>query len=229
VSSNYIYFYIEFLSKINTSSSTSYSSFIKNKEFDSNKNENENESSIDNMSKSDRIYYDSTPKTNVKDIYAIENKMKPSYVYKDDQKNLNLNFVNNKIINKNSKINKNIDFIEYNSIKVPKNNILIKINNKKSKNSELYGRNMNLKDMKSSPPREPELYLHVYNLNNKNSLLKNNETVGILNKGNIPNVYFNHLMIDEKYLIFNNRCKFNRLSLTQRNKNKLLTIIYYSR
>lgn len=221
MSSYYINFYIEFLSKINTSSSTSYSSFIKNKEFDSNKNENE--SSIDNVSKSDRIYYVSTPKTNIKDIYEIENKMKPSYVYKNAQKNLNLNFVNNKIINKN------INFIEYNSIKVPKNNILIKINNKKSKNSELYGRNMNLKDMKSSPPREPELYLNVYNLNNKNSLLKNNETVGILNKGNIPNVYFNHLMIDEKYLIFNNKCKYNRLSLTQRNKNKLLTIIYYSR
>ena len=155
--------------------------------------------------------------------------MKPSYVYNETDKNLKLNFVYNKKINQNSKINKNIDFIEFNSIKVPKNNVLIKINNKKSKKSELYGQSLNLRDMKASPPRQPELFLHVYNFNNKNSLFKNNETLGILNKGNIPNIYFNHLMIDEKYLIFNNKCKYNRISLTHRNKNKLLTIIYYSR
>jgi uncharacterized membrane protein (GlpM family) len=28
--------------------------------------------------------------------------------------------------------------------------------------------------------------------------------------------------------MFNNKCKYNRVSLTQRNKKKLLTIIYYS-
>ena len=87
---------------------------------------------------------------------------------------------------------------------------------------------MNLKDIKTNPPKEPELFLHIYNLKIINILFKNNETVGIINKGNIPIVFFNHLMIDEKHLMFNNKCKYNRVSLTQRNKKKLLTIIYYS-
>ena len=226
VSGFIIIFIIEFLSKRNSSVSTSYSSFIKNKELDSNKNANE--TSIDNVLKSDRTDYFSDPIRNYKNLYEIANKLKPSYINNEIQKNINLNFVNNKLNNQNSKINKNIDSMEYKSIKVANNNALSKINNKKSKKRELFGLSLNLEDMKSSPPGQPELLLHVYNLNNKNILFKNNETIGILNKGNIPNVYFNHLMIDERYLKFNNKCKYNRISITQRNKNKLLTIIYYS-
>jgi hypothetical protein len=176
------------------------------------------------------VNYFSIPKPNIKIIYKIINELKPSNVYNLAQKNLNKNYANNKIINQNSKINNNIVFIEHNSIKAPinNNNALIMINNKKNKKRELYGQDLGLKNMKTSPPKGPELFLHIYNLKNRDILFKNNETVGILNKGNIPNVYFNHLMIDEKYVIFNNKCKYNRISLTQRNKNKLLTIIYYS-
>lgn len=174
--------------------------------------------------------YFSIPKPNVKIIYKIINELKPSSVYKEAQKNLNKNFVNNEIIKQNSKKYDNINFIEPNSIKVPKNNeaTLIMINNKKNKKIELYGQDLDLKDMKASPPKEPELFLHVYNFKNRNILFKNNETSSILNKGNIPNVYYNHLMISKEYFLFN-KCNYNKISLTQRNKNKLLTIIYYSR
>ena len=174
--------------------------------------------------------YFSIPKPNIKSMYKIINELKPSIINNEAQKDLKKNFINNKIINQNSKINNNIDFIEHNSIKVPNNNnnALIMRNNKKNIKRELYGQELNLKNMKTIPPKQSELFLHIYNLRNRNILFKNNETVGILNKGNIPNVYFNHLMIEEKYVIFNNKCKYNRISLTQRNKNKLLTIIYYS-
>ena len=173
--------------------------------------------------------YFSIPKPNIKGLYKIINELKPSNVYNEAQKNINKNYVNNKINNQNSKINNNINFIEHKSIKVPKknNNVIIKVNNKKNKMRELYGQDLNLKDIKTNPPKEPELFLHIYNLKIINILFKNNETVGIINKGNIPIVFFNHLMIDEKHLMFN-KCKYNRVSLTQRNKKKLLTIIYYS-
>ena len=175
--------------------------------------------------------YFSIPKPNIKSMYKIINELKPSIINNEAQKDLKKNFINNKIINQNSKINNNIDFIEHNSIKVPNNNnnALIMRNNKKNIKRELYGQELNLKNMKTIPPKQSELFLHIYNLRNRNILFKNNETVGILNKGNIPIVFFNHLMIEEKYVIFNNnKCKYNRISLTQRNKNKLLTIIYYS-
>ena len=82
--------------------------------------------------------------------------------------------------------------------------------------------------MKENPPKPPELYFHDYNFNDK-LIEKSNETFGILNKETIPVSFYNHLITsEENKKLANKKHKYFRTSLTQRNKNKMLTVIYYS-
>ena len=86
------------------------------------------------------------------------------------------------------------------------------------KNLEAYSQdNDTLNYLKINPPKLPNIYNHDYDLKN----LDNNETFGKINKGTIPVVFFGHLMSE-------NKKSLKRLSTTQRNKKKLLTIIYYT-
>ena len=74
--------------------------------------------------------------------------------------------------------------------------------------------------MKPTPPELPNIYNHEYNfMNPKNN--STNETYGEIYKGKIPVLFFNHLMVEKKK-------SFKKSSVTQRNKKKCLTIIYYS-
>jgi hypothetical protein len=81
--------------------------------------------------------------------------------------------------------------------------------------------------MKEYPPKMPDLFDHAYNLYNKDCLIKN-RTINILDKGRIPNVFYNHLMVNINNKISKNKCKYISSSITQRNKKKLITFIYYS-
>ena len=64
----------------------------------------------------------------------------------------------------------------------------------------------------------------------KNDFDKNSESFGTINKDTVPIIFYNHLMEgvygDKKNV--NNRNSYLKTSMTQRNKKKLLTIIYYS-
>ena len=84
--------------------------------------------------------------------------------------------------------------------------------------------------MREKPPKLPELFSHNYNFKENELILdKSNETFGKLNKETIPITFYNHLMINNTSKKFvNNRNKYFKTSITQRNKKKLLTIIYYS-
>ena len=74
--------------------------------------------------------------------------------------------------------------------------------------------------MKKNPPQVPSIYSHDFNLKNiKNNLI--NETYGEIYKGKVPNIFFGHFMN-----IKNRPAK--KSCMTQRHKQKLLTIIYYS-
>ena len=96
------------------------------------------------------------------------------------------------------------------------------------KKSEIYSQNFDISLMKERPPKVNELFLHDYSFNEK-LIDKSNETFGKLNKETIPIAFYNHLMISDKSeKSFNNKHKYFRTSITQRNKRKLLTIIYYS-
>ena len=95
------------------------------------------------------------------------------------------------------------------------------IKNTTKEKSDNYSQNYDIMtQMKKQPPKLPELLNHDYNLNNVNQNSKN-EAYGEIYKGKIPNIFYGHLMIDKNGTI-------NKSCITQRNKKKLLTIIYYS-
>ncbi len=74
------------------------------------------------------------------------------------------------------------------------------------------------KELKPNPPITPELF-NIMNKLNENSNYYNKN----IYKNNIPNVFYNHLMIK------NNKCNNNTItcSLIKRTKGKKLNIIYY--
>jgi hypothetical protein len=83
--------------------------------------------------------------------------------------------------------------------------------------------------MKENAPNLPNIYNHEYNLENKNTSNYYNQTYEQLNKDIIPICFYNHLMIRENAKnIMNKKNKYFKTSITERNKKKLLTIIYYS-
>jgi hypothetical protein len=95
------------------------------------------------------------------------------------------------------------------------------VKNENKKNLETYSQGKDtLKYLKINPPKLPNIYNHDYDLKNVD-IMSNNETYGKITKGTIPVVFFGHLMSE-------NKKSLKRLSTTQRNKKKLLTIIYYT-
>ena len=157
-----------------------------------------------------------------------------------------INFIGDKTY----KINKNKDNCKknFNKISIPVNNSSIKnpqeLNkakgkeiksisnqnkNKKGKKAEIYSQKIDISIMKDNPPKIPELLLHNYILNNNNIIEKYNETCEKLDRGTIPITFYGHIMTSEnKIKNIYNRNKYHKTSTTQRNKNKLITIVYYS-
>lgn len=152
-------------------------------------------------------------KKGVKNNIKNEDKNKYSKNSKtmcSNTKKLNENKIANKNKNKDEDVKKN------------------KINNDKSKNSELYGQNYDIKIMREIPPNSPELFSHLYNLDIKKTFFKENDSFGIVQKDFIPNVFYNHFLFNQNKNSVTNKSKYNKVSITQRNKRKLLTIIYIS-
>ena len=115
----------------------------------------------------------------------------------------------------------NIDRVNKNN----KKRAINKLNNN-NKNIEIYGQSYDLTIMKESPPKSPELYFHLYALNNSKMLFKENDSFGNIKKDKIPNIFYNHFLFSDKKYSLN--YKYKKMIMTQRNKNKLLTIIYCS-
>lgn len=131
--------------------------------------------------------------------------------------------------NKNEKNNKYKD-IKKAFFNKKDNNALQKIfhnNEKNIKAIELYGQNCNLEYFRKNPPKAPELFDHIYNIKNNNVFTKDNETLGSLNKDIIPNVFYNHMIYNRDNSIIDNKCKYLKSCILQRNKKKLSSIIYY--
>ena len=151
---------------------------------------------------------------------------------------------NIKKINKNNKIDNNIsvnndkniltlDTISNKSKNINNRDIICKknpktlntkiVNNDTKINIESYSQNFNLSLMKKYPPKLPEMLNYEHDIQNKSKGKFFNTTHGQLSKGKIPNVFFGHLMVESKI----KKNKYVKSSATQRNKNKLLTILYY--
>ena len=216
--------FVGIFSRRNSLETTEYSSFIK-KQIEEIYSRNINNPS--NISKLDKInrYYSAQ---NIKRLNKLLIRKKPSNIY-NEKENMKNNFVNKKIIIQNCKC-KNSILVETNIIKrVKKNNAYLNnIKNEKNKKIEIFGQDFSLKGLKESPPKLPELFYNKYNLKNQKALFKENEDFCELNRSNIPNIFYNHLIICENNISFNNKYRNNKISIVQRNKNKLLNIIYYS-
>jgi hypothetical protein len=151
------------------------------------------------------------------------------------------NFISNKTIdNDNNKLKNKINNLSIPVNTIPnsnnkekyiskqKQNLKLKANSNKTK-VEIFSQNIDaINIMKEKPPKLPELFFHDYNFSDK-LIEKSNETFGKLNREIIPVAFYNHLVINEENKkLVNNKNKYCRTSLTQRNKNKMLTVIYYS-
>jgi len=180
-------------------------------------------------------------------LYNEENlKNSNDDLYKDkfsiihNIKNRQINFDKNtkKYFDKIIKNGKNQEFKNnktFNS-KYPENSLIRKVDKKNiifqkiykkdkaNKRTDLYEQIKDIKCLKEYPPKMSDLYDHKYNLRSKLKLFKENEVFGILNKDIIPNIFYNHLMVS----INNKKFKKNSIyTITQRNKKKLITIVYY--
>ena len=188
---------------------TSYSSFVnKNTEVISTNNQVNNINSLKKNKKSNSLSIIIR-----KSISKILNKYTSNVVNENkNDKNNNDKVIKKAFFNKND------------------NNALQKIvhnNEKKIKGIELYGQNCNLEYFRKNPPKAPELFDHIYNIKNINVFTKENETLGSLNKNIIPNVYYNHMIYNRDNSIIDNKCKYLKSCILQRNKKKLSSIIYY--
>lgn len=135
--------------------------------------------------------------------------------------------------NKNKlKININNASIPLNSIKINKYVNKKDIIKQKKKidyniNNEGFTQNKDISCMKEEPPKFPELYNHEYDLDNHNiKYKKSNETFGKLNKGTIPIIFNNHLILNTQNKKINDK-KYFKSSITHRNNKKMITLIYY--
>lgn len=141
-------------------------------------------------------------------------------------------YIKNKV---NCKINiNNISIpINNNSIETPKltkikRQDIKSIKGKIKNNYEIFNQKIDVSIMKEKPPKLPELLCHNYTLKNNNIIGKYNETYEKLNRGTIPISFYGHIMTSENKINSKNRNKYQKTTITQRNKNKLLTIVYFS-
>lgn len=104
--------------------------------------------------------------------------------------------------------------------------------NKISKNlsQNTYSQNIDktLISFQSCPPKLPKMYKNNYSINNLNIFSSTNSNFGLVKRWEIPNVFYNHLLIfnsknnadkNLNYLIHEN--------IVQRTKGKLITFKYY--
>lgn len=111
------------------------------------------------------------------------------------------------------------------------------------KTEDGYGNNHDLFHLKKNPPRGSRYYLEFFNLNVINIYSNSNNNYGILLKGSVPILFYNHLLIKietekteinniettkKTSKINNNKKKLKRLLLTVRNTTKIVSIVFYS-
>ena len=142
---------------------------------------------------------------------------------KQDNINTNINIQTSKSVKKND-IKDNYS----NNYRTEDNKMENKLNEKeKNLKSIKKETNYSIKSLRPFPPKLPQLYNYDYKFNNKKFFSKNNETLGLLNKDNIPNAFYNHLIINKRNNLFNGKYRYNRILMKKRNKKKLIKIIYY--
>ena len=103
--------------------------------------------------------------------------------------------------------------------------IFLEIKKVEKNKDDLYTQNKSLTFMKQFPPKVPE----ILNLNLNLENISKTNTYGKLNKETLPHVFYNHLMLSNDYnKDLSVKKSYFKASVTKRNKNKILTIVYYT-
>lgn len=177
---------------------------------------------INKPNKSTKIVNKKIFKKNVKNNNNLKlNEYKKIKKYSEKNNNLEIKKTATNINNASKNVNVNT-FIKKNHISK---------HNSKINTNEIYTQDKEIvKTMKEYPPNKPGLYAHDYNLAKENDIDKKSESFGTMNRDTVPIIFYNHLMIGRKGDIknVNNKKRYLKTSITQRNKKKLLTIIYCS-
>ena len=182
----------------------------------------------------DKFLYNKNVNFNINKIKDAKNVIKACEVKINNFiSNKTIDSDNNKLKNKINNLSIPVNTIPNSNnkekyISKQKQNLKLKAISNKTK-VEIFSQNIDaINIMKEKPPKLPELFFHDYNFSDK-LIEKSNETFGKLNREIIPVAFYNHLVFNEENKkLVNNKNKYCRTSLTQRNKNKMLTVIYYS-
>ena len=152
----------------------------------------------------------STPEKNANEVINInQNNSKYKFTENKNEKDKKINSKNTiNILGKNKNINPKIN-----------NNITGKIY-KEDNSLGKENKQINKAILKAAPPKLNNLFSNSYDFSN-NGIGKKNMV-----KSSVPNVFFNHLMINSiKYI--NNKSQYLLLSTTNRIKAKKLIILYH--
>ena len=135
---------------------------------------------------------------------------------KEEETNININNIKSNNVNKKANININENSnVNGNTQK----NIKIKIY-KDDNYTQAYCRN----DFCDRPPKISRLFMDNYDYENKNIFSHSNDTNGnIKGSKKIPNIFYNHLLINNV-----NNEKFINTSLNKRSFGKISTFIFYT-
>ena len=175
--------------------------FTNKNENDENTKNNKNEENLEN-------------KIEVKEnkIEVIENKIE----IKEEKIKVNVNNIQINDVNKNTCL-KNYENCNVN--KSVEKNIKKKID-KNDNYSQTYSRS----DFSDRPPKVSKLFIHNYNYENKNIFSHSNNICGNIKESKkIPNIFYNHLLINNE-----NNGRYITTSLNKNNNGKLTTFIFYT-
>ena len=156
---------------------------------------------------------------NKKDEKNMENKIEVKenkIEIKEEEIKINVNNIQINNVNKNTCLN---NYENCNVNKSVEKNINKKID-KNDNYSQTYSRN----DFSDRPPKVSKLFIHNYNYENKNIFSHSNNICGNIKESKkIPNIFYNHLLINNE-----NNGRYITTSLNKNNNGKLTTFIFYT-
>ena len=171
-----------------------------------------------------------------KNVSFIPNIFK-NKIISQKSKNKTNNYNNIKILENGDKLKNDINsnFTNSKNINEMKNNVNLEKTEQKKKTNKIFKKENNKSNnilidrqyLKSFPPKKPSLFNNEYIFlenNNKNNTV--NKSCIYMDRSKIPNIFYNHLMLQNDEIQKKQNSKYMTISTTNRIKGKLVTILY---
>lgn len=171
-----------------------------------------------------------------KNVSFIPNIFK-NKIISQKSKNKTNNYNNIKILENGDKLENDINsnFTNSKNINEMKNNVNLEKTEQQKKTNKIFKKENNKSNnilidrqyLKSFPPKKPSLFNNEYIFlenNNKNNTV--NKSCIYMDRSKIPNIFYNHLMLQNDEIQKKQNSKYMTISTTNRIKGKLVTILY---